>query len=61
MKIAGEYSQGKATPKHVEQLPEEAALAKPMVKRGVPKLAETILQRCPDWSLPIPLPKPSPR
>ena len=43
MKIGGEYSSGKVTPKDFERLAEEAGLAKPMVKRRVPELADTLL------------------
>jgi serine/threonine-protein kinase HipA len=47
MKIGGEYSSEKVTPKNFEQLAEEAGLAKPMVKRRVPELAETIIATLP--------------
>jgi serine/threonine-protein kinase HipA len=43
MKIGGEYSSEKVTPKDFERLAEEARLAKPMVKRRVPELADTVL------------------
>ncbi len=43
MKIGGEYSSGKVTPKDFEGLAEEARLAKPMVKRRVADLADTVL------------------
>jgi serine/threonine-protein kinase HipA len=43
MKIGGEYSSEKVTPKDFERLAEEARLAKPMVKRRVPDLADTVL------------------
>jgi serine/threonine-protein kinase HipA len=45
MKIGGEYASAKVAPKHFEQLAEETGLAKPMVKRRVPELAETILSK----------------
>jgi serine/threonine-protein kinase HipA len=47
MKIGGEYSSEKVTPKNFELLAEEAGLAKPVVKRRVPELAETILATLP--------------
>jgi serine/threonine-protein kinase HipA len=47
MKIDGEYSSEKVTPKNFEQLAEEAGLAKPMVKRRVPELAEAIIATLP--------------
>jgi serine/threonine-protein kinase HipA len=47
MKIGGEYSSEKVTPKNFELLAEEAGLAKPMVKRRVPELAETIIAKLP--------------
>src|SRR5258708_16606170 len=43
MKIGGEYSSGKVTPKDFERLAEETRLAKPIVKRRVPDLADTVL------------------
>ena len=43
MKIGGEYSSDKVTPKNFEQLAEEAGLAKPMVRNRVPELAETVV------------------
>jgi serine/threonine-protein kinase HipA len=45
MKIGGEYVSDKIFPKHFEKLAEEAGLAKPMVRRRVPELAETILSK----------------
>jgi serine/threonine-protein kinase HipA len=47
MKIGGEYSSEKVMPKNFELLAEEAGLAKPMVKRRVPELAETIVATLP--------------
>jgi serine/threonine-protein kinase HipA len=47
MKIGGEYLSARITVKHFEQLAEEAGLAKPMVKRRVPKVAELILSKMP--------------
>ena len=43
MKIGGEYSSDKVTPKDFEQLAEEAGLGKPLVRRRVPELAETVI------------------
>jgi serine/threonine-protein kinase HipA len=43
MKIGGEYSSDRVTPRDFEKLAEEAALAKPMVRRRMPELAETML------------------
>jgi serine/threonine-protein kinase HipA len=43
MKIGGEYSSDKVTPKDFEQLAEEAGLAKPIVKNRVAELAETVI------------------
>jgi serine/threonine-protein kinase HipA len=42
MKIGLAYSSGKVTPKHFEQLAEEAGLAKPLVRERVPELAEKV-------------------
>jgi serine/threonine-protein kinase HipA len=47
MKIGGEYSSAKINSKHFQQLAEEAGLAKPMVRRRVPELAELILSTMP--------------
>jgi serine/threonine-protein kinase HipA len=43
MKIGNEYSCEKVTPKDFERLADEARLAKPIVKRRVPELADTVL------------------
>lgn len=43
MKIGGSYSSGRVMPKDFEQLAEEAGLAKPIVRRRVPELADTML------------------
>lgn len=43
MKIGDEYSSDRVTPRDFEKLAEEAALAKPMVRRRVPDLAEAVL------------------
>ena len=43
MKIGGEYVSDKLLPRHFEKLAEEAGLAKPMVIKRVPELAEEVL------------------
>jgi len=43
MKIGGEYSSDKVTPKNFEQLAVEAALGKPLVRTHVPELAEKVV------------------
>jgi serine/threonine-protein kinase HipA len=43
MKIGGEYSSEKVMPNNFEQLAEEAGLGKPLVKRRVAALAETVI------------------
>jgi serine/threonine-protein kinase HipA len=43
MKIGGEYSSKKVTPGDFERLAEEAGLAKPIVRRRVPELAEIVV------------------
>ncbi|MGB9068268.1 MAG: type II toxin-antitoxin system HipA family toxin [Candidatus Acidiferrales bacterium] len=43
MKIGGEYSSEKVLPGNFEQLAEEAALGKPLVKQRVPELAEIVI------------------
>jgi serine/threonine-protein kinase HipA len=48
MKIGGEYSSDNVLPLHFEKLAEEAGLAKPLVKRRVPELAEAILAKIED-------------
>jgi len=48
MKIGGEYVAAKITATHFEQMAQEAGLAKPMVKRRVPELAELILSKIPE-------------
>jgi hypothetical protein len=47
MKLGGEYSSERISPKNFERLAEEAGLAKPMTKRRVVELAETILSTLP--------------
>ena len=43
MKIGGEYSSDKVSKTNFEQLAEDAGLAKPLVRRRVPELAEAVL------------------
>jgi serine/threonine-protein kinase HipA len=43
MKIGGEYSSDKVSKANFEQLAEDAGLAKPLVRRRVPELAEAVL------------------
>jgi serine/threonine-protein kinase HipA len=43
MKIGGEYSSERVTPSDFEKLAEEAGLAKPIVRRRVPELAEATI------------------
>jgi len=43
MKIGRDYSSEKVTPQDFERLAEEAGLAKPLVKRRVPDLADTVI------------------
>lgn len=47
MKIGRDYESSRVTPRHFEQLADEAGLAKPMVKRRVPELAEATLAKIP--------------
>jgi serine/threonine-protein kinase HipA len=47
MKIGRDYESARVTPRHFEQLAEEAGLAKPVVKRRVPELAEATLAKVP--------------
>jgi serine/threonine-protein kinase HipA len=48
MKIGGEYSSESVTPKNFEKLAEEAGLAKPLVRRRVPELADSVLSALPE-------------
>ena len=48
MKIGGEYASEKVGPKNFDQLANEAGLAKPMVKRRVQEVAETVLSKTPE-------------
>jgi serine/threonine-protein kinase HipA len=43
MKIGGEYSSDKISKANFEQLAEDAGLAKPIVRRRVPELAEVVI------------------
>ena len=47
MKLGGEYSSVRVTPQNFEKLAEEAGLAKPLVRRRVPELADAILTAIP--------------
>jgi serine/threonine-protein kinase HipA len=47
MKIGGEYSSERVTPRNFEKLAEEAGLAKPLVRRRVAELADAILATLP--------------
>ncbi len=48
MKIGGEYESEKVQPKNFDQLADETGLAKPMVKRRVQEVAETVLSKAPE-------------
>jgi serine/threonine-protein kinase HipA len=48
MKIGDEYASDKVRPRHFEQLAEEAGLGKPIVRRRVRELAETMLAKTSD-------------
>lgn len=43
MKIGGEYNCNMVLPRHFEKLAAEAGLAKPLVRRRVPELAEAVM------------------
>lgn len=43
MKIGGEYESTKIYPRHFEKMAEECGLAKPLVKKRIPELAETMI------------------
>ena len=43
MKIGGEYSSDKVSKENFEQLAEDSGLAKPLVRRRVPELAEVVI------------------
>jgi hypothetical protein len=48
MKIGGEYASERVGPKNFDQLATEAGLAKPMVRRRVQEVAETVLSKTPE-------------
>lgn len=54
MKIGGEYVSDKVRPNDFEGLAEEAGLAKPMLKRRVQELAETVRTKVPELVTEIP-------
>ena len=58
MKIGGEYLSARITVKNFEQLAEEAGLAKPMVRRRVPEMAESILLALPSVTTDQPVVRP---
>jgi hypothetical protein len=43
MRIGGEYSAGNVTPPDFERMAEEAGLAKPIVRRRVPEMADIVI------------------
>jgi hypothetical protein len=47
MRIGDQYSSERVTPKDFEKLAEEGGLRKPLVKRHVSELAETLLEKLP--------------
>ncbi len=51
MKLGGEYDSDKISLKHFDQLAEEAALARPIVKRRVAELAEAVLANLPSLNI----------
>jgi serine/threonine-protein kinase HipA len=55
MKIGGEYSSAKVTPQNFERLAEEVGLAKPLVRRRVPELADAILSALPNIEIQNPI------
>jgi len=55
MKIGGEYSSAKVTPQNFEKLAEEAGLAKPLVRRRVPELADAVLSTLPNLEIQNPI------
>jgi serine/threonine-protein kinase HipA len=55
MKIGDEYSSERVTPKNFEKLAEEAGLAKPLVRRRVSELADTILSALPELDVQNPV------
>jgi serine/threonine-protein kinase HipA len=55
MKIGGEYSSERVTPRNFEKLAEEAGLAKPLVRRRVVELADAILATLPKFEVRSPV------
>lgn len=55
MKIGGEYSSERVTPRNFEKLAEEAGLAKPLVRRRVVELADAILATLPKLEIRSPV------
>ncbi len=55
MKIGGEYSSEKVTPRDFEKLAEAAGLAKPLVRRRVPEVAQAILGALPQIDIQHPV------
>lgn len=55
MKIGGEYSSERVTSRNFERLAEEAGLAKPLVRRRVPELADALLQALPKLEIANPV------
>ena len=55
MKIGSEYSSEKVTPEDCEKLAGEAGLGRPLVKRRVPEMAETLLEALPTVDLTHPV------
>ena len=51
MRIGGEYSSERVTARNFEKLAEEAGLARPLVKRRVPELADAVLRALPDLEI----------
>jgi serine/threonine-protein kinase HipA len=57
MRIGGEYSLERVTPKNFEKLAEEADMAKPLVWRWTPELADTIPSALPELDIQNPVAK----
>jgi serine/threonine-protein kinase HipA len=58
MKIGGEYESDKIVSKHFDQMAQEAGLGKPIVKRRVLELAESVLLKEPDLVAEVPSAEP---
>lgn len=52
MKIGDEYESERVTPRDFEKLAEQAGLAKPLVRRRVPELAQTVLNAVSSVAIP---------